>query len=141
MKCPRDYTELENQVHSALMLFDYCPKCKGVFLTPEELHSIENSKDSDTFKDLSTMPEFWNQEMDVDAHKSFESIKCPSCNVEMTTKEYGFTSRIIVDTCPQCRSVWLDRGELKAIESFIEVNRVSSYSQKGFVNKFKKLFR
>jgi uncharacterized protein len=40
-------------------------------------------------------------------------VKCPVCQ----TAELAMTSRegIEIDYCPQCRGVWLDRGELDKI--------------------------
>lgn len=41
---------------------------------------------------------------------------CPNCNVGMTQAN---RSGIEIDMCPQCRGVWLDRGELeKLLEPF-----------------------
>ncbi|MEW5791670.1 MAG: zf-TFIIB domain-containing protein [Pseudomonadota bacterium] len=41
-------------------------------------------------------------------------MKCPICNVELKLAE---RQGIEIDYCPQCRGVWLDRGELdKLIE-------------------------
>ncbi len=39
-------------------------------------------------------------------------MKCPSCNTALTMSE---RSGIEIDYCPQCRGVWLDRGELDKI--------------------------
>jgi Zn-finger nucleic acid-binding protein len=41
-------------------------------------------------------------------------MKCPVCNVDLNmTDRQG----VEIDYCPQCRGVWLDRGELdKLIE-------------------------
>lgn len=39
-------------------------------------------------------------------------MKCPSCNTPLTMSE---RSGIEIDYCPQCRGVWLDRGELDKI--------------------------
>ena len=39
-------------------------------------------------------------------------MKCPSCNVDLVMSE---RSGIEIDYCPQCRGVWLDRGELDKI--------------------------
>lgn len=37
---------------------------------------------------------------------------CPNCNVSMSQLK---RSEIEVDMCPQCRGVWLDRGELEKL--------------------------
>ena len=39
-------------------------------------------------------------------------MKCPSCNTALTMSE---RSGIEIDYCPQCRGVWLDKGELDKI--------------------------
>lgn len=39
-------------------------------------------------------------------------MKCPTCNVSLVMTE---RSGIEIDYCPQCRGVWLDRGELDKI--------------------------
>jgi Zn-finger nucleic acid-binding protein len=39
-------------------------------------------------------------------------LVCPNCNVSMqAVQRVG----VELDICPQCRSVWLDRGELEKI--------------------------
>lgn len=39
-------------------------------------------------------------------------MKCPICNVDLNMSE---RQGIEIDYCPQCRGVWLDRGELDKI--------------------------
>lgn len=39
-------------------------------------------------------------------------MKCPLCNVDLTMSE---RQGIEIDYCPNCRGVWLDRGELDKI--------------------------
>jgi len=39
-------------------------------------------------------------------------MKCPICNVDLTMAE---RQGVEIDYCPQCRGVWLDRGELDKI--------------------------
>lgn len=44
-------------------------------------------------------------------------MKCPVCNLEL---QMAVRSGIEIDYCPNCRGVWLDRGELdKIIERHI----------------------
>ena len=39
-------------------------------------------------------------------------MKCPICNVDLLMSE---RQGVEIDYCPQCRGVWLDRGELDKI--------------------------
>lgn len=39
-------------------------------------------------------------------------MNCPKCNVTLTMTD---RSGVEIDYCPQCRGVWLDRGELDKI--------------------------
>lgn len=39
-------------------------------------------------------------------------MKCPNCNVALIMAD---RSGIEIDYCPDCRGVWLDRGELDKI--------------------------
>lgn len=39
-------------------------------------------------------------------------MKCPNCNVPLIMTE---RQGIEIDYCPQCRGIWLDRGELDKI--------------------------
>jgi len=39
-------------------------------------------------------------------------MNCPACNVVLTMTE---RQGVEIDYCPQCRGVWLDRGELDKI--------------------------
>ena len=47
-------------------------------------------------------------------------ISCPVCGTEMATREYGYASQVVIDTCPAGCGVWLDAGEIQALEKFFE---------------------
>lgn len=50
------------------------------------------------------------------------NLLCPSCKIDLVMSE---RQNIEIDYCPQCRGIWLDRGELdKIIEK--------SQKQQGF---------
>lgn len=56
-------------------------------------------------------------------------MKCPLCNVDLVMSE---RQSIEIDYCPQCRGVWLDRGELdKIIERSAELTPVAAPRQDG----------
>lgn len=58
-------------------------------------------------------------------------MKCPTCNVALVMAD---RNGIEIDYCPDCRGIWLDRGELdKIIERSIQQqasSQRSSYSEK-----------
>lgn len=39
-------------------------------------------------------------------------MKCPKCNVTLLMSE---KQNVEIDYCPECRGIWLDRGELEKI--------------------------
>ena len=41
-----------------------------------------------------------------------EPLRCPSCGSRLVELE---RSEVLIDACPECRGVWLDRGELDRI--------------------------
>ena len=41
-----------------------------------------------------------------------EPMRCPNCGARLVEVE---RSEILVDACPDCRGIWLDRGELDKI--------------------------
>jgi uncharacterized protein len=43
---------------------------------------------------------------------SLTAVKCPVCDVDLSISS---REGIEIDFCPQCRGVWLDRGELDKI--------------------------
>ena len=45
-------------------------------------------------------------------------MKCPNCNIDLVMTD---RNGIEIDYCPQCRGIWLDRGELdKIIERSVQ---------------------
>jgi Zn-finger nucleic acid-binding protein len=41
-----------------------------------------------------------------------QPMRCPNCESRLVEVE---RSEILIDACPECRGVWLDRGELDKI--------------------------
>ena len=41
-----------------------------------------------------------------------EPMRCPSCGTRLVEIE---RSEVLIDACPECRGVWLDRGELDRV--------------------------
>ena len=67
-------------------------------------------------------------------------MNCPSCNMNLTMSE---RNGVEIDFCPQCRGVWLDRGELdKIIEraAALELHRGSAQEYEPRYDKPKRKY-
>ena len=59
-------------------------------------------------------------------------MKCPICNVNLVMSE---RQGVEIDYCPECRGVWLDRGELdKIIEGSTSANKVERQESPSYSN-------
>lgn len=56
-------------------------------------------------------------------------MKCPNCQVNLVMSE---RSGIEIDYCPECRGVWLDRGELDKIIERSGPNFKSGHTESRF---------
>lgn len=53
-------------------------------------------------------------------------MKCPNCSVSLVMTE---RSGVEIDYCPECRGVWLDRGELDKIVERSAQNIKNNHSE------------
>jgi len=124
MNCPRDGGALTAQRYEASIQVDACGRCGGVWLDDGELEAIQASTERDYTRELERMDELAGE---VPKHGT--AAKCPKCGSEMAAREYAHCSRIVIDVCPEGHGVWLDGGELKALEVFFEANKQRANSE------------
>lgn len=55
-------------------------------------------------------------------------MKCPHCNINLIMTE---RTGIEIDYCPECRGIWLDRGELDKIIERSAVETRSNFQEKN----------
>lgn len=110
MKCLRcGDVELEVQTRGQgldVVEIDVCPECRGIWLDTKELEQLD-----DNF--------FLNIEdaafKDVEPTRDDAELRCRRCDGAPPLRKVrpsGFR-HVVVDTCPECRGFWLDRGELE----------------------------
>lgn len=74
--------------------------------------------------------------------KSGRALRCPQCGAELETREYARCSQVMIDVCPEDHGIWLDRGELEALEVFFERARTEARDlRRGFFRSLGSLFR
>ena len=71
--------------------------------------------------------------MSSEKGESEKKYECHRCWVEMNKKEIDvFGPDIIIDVCPKCKGVWLDKGELNKI---LKDRKLSNYLTKHIGTK------
>ena len=123
MKCPRDGSALQTIKYEADIEVDQCPSCHGMWLDEGELRQIQETVEHDYSQDLASEPDHVRQAYALGRPTHTGAIACPKCQSEMSAKEYAYCSQVIVDVCPEGHGMWLDAGEVQALEKFFERTR------------------
>ena len=133
MRCPIDNSELQSQTYEADLTVDACSECGGMWLDRGELEAIQETKERDYSDELSRMPDLGYNAYLLAQQKTGRSIQCPNCNVEMEAREYARCSQVMIDVCPQCHGIWLDKGEIESLEVFFERSTAKTgHIRRGF---------
>lgn len=115
LQCPRDGTDLIPRNYEENVQVDSCSTCRGMWLDAGELEAIQEATEQN-HSDVLIKGE--------DAHAPpvapRDPIACPVCGVTMEAREYAYCSGVVVDTCVEGCGLWLDEGEIQALERFFE---------------------
>lgn len=120
---------LEREQHPAGFELDRCPSCLGAFLDHGELERMEEAGRKKGRPKLSTIDfvrrayERGRKVAGAQGEPEREALDCPKCSVRpeidlcvMFEREWSIGTMVHVDVCLECRGVWLDPGELEALE-------------------------
>ncbi len=118
MKCPRCDVEFGTRKLETIEI-EECRLCGGAWFEEEELRKAKDQADPDlVWMDF----EIWKHSDRFEV--SLKPVKCPRCDIEMAAVEYDST-KIEIDFCLRCQSVWLDAGELEKIIDSLEEELVN----------------
>ena len=111
MQCPRCNTPLQVETIKDLsgsIEVDTCPSCSGTWFDKGELEQIENIVEISIIE-IRKIPK-----KDLQLQK----LKCPKCNLHpaLSKLEHQRDKNVIIDYCEHCHGIWLDKGELQAIQ-------------------------
>jgi Zn-finger nucleic acid-binding protein len=102
---------LTNLTHGALdgarVLF--CETCRGILLESDALADVVGRRRADyEGADVTPVP--------LDRSLLERRVGCPHCGRNMEVHPYYGPGNAVIDSCARCRLVWIDSGELAAIE-------------------------
>jgi len=108
MKCPNCQSDLRRILYESVPVFR-CLHCHGYLLSERRLEAIEVSP--------ATEIERLKQEVVDEAQPdTLASVRCPRCLRKMDKRFIEEPASLHVDTCRECRFVWLDGGELGRLQ-------------------------
>lgn len=134
MDCPMDGTPLVTEIYETDIEVDVCPRCGGMWLDKGELEAIQQTVERDYSEALLSVPDTVKASQRASKQMSRPMLSCPGCKQEMSRKEYGYGSQVVIDLCAACGGIWLDRGELEELEVFFERTKLKySDARRGFL--------
>jgi uncharacterized protein len=120
------------------MEFEGCPKCHGMWLVKDELRRLKNRTEEGRLHWLND--EVDNIEKATVIPTARSCVKCEG--VKLLSVVFGKSS-IIIDWCPKCHGLWLDRGEFDSIIEYLnaEATRATPKEVEGEIARdLKKLW-
>lgn len=109
MDCPRCKLEMHKQKiteRSGEIEIDICNHCKGTWYDQGELTDLEKLV-KPVFVEIRKIPTEYDQ---------LTALTCPKCKMIMQKAEHPRDENVILDYCEKCSGIWLDGGELTAIQ-------------------------
>lgn len=94
-----------------------CPECEGHWLEGAALRQLESTVNVTLFEWRKLPPE----------ELQLRDVACPRCRPKRVMKKVRSERdrHVLLDVCEQCHGVWLDGGELRAIQEMGLVAAVS----------------
>lgn len=111
MNCPRCKIDLQSAVvaeRNSRIQLDTCPRCEGSWFDSGELSQLDRVAEP-VLLEIRNIP---------DSSEQMAALNCPHCNdhPKMEKVLHPRDYKVVMDFCPTCQGIWLDKGELKAIQ-------------------------
>lgn len=134
MKCPVDNSPLKQIEYERAVMVDQCITCNGMWLETWELKAIQANKGKNYSEEIKQLPDLVNPSYLQALEKDRPALNCPKCSIKMDRREHGHCSQIMVDVCHNCQGIWLNKGEVQALEVFFERSHIDDAEIKtGFL--------
>lgn len=103
--CPKCQAEVRF-INLGGISYEECPNCEGIFV---DFHETDNDYVADVLS-VSSSNELRRDRKTLDEMV----INCPKCKVEMKKKPISKKKDVSIDSCPECKGIWFDKGEFAA---------------------------
>jgi Zn-finger nucleic acid-binding protein len=106
--CPKCESPLKAGTLDELCVV-YCDQCQGILIGCHSFAQVIRSRRA-RFAGPESTPK------PLDANELERQLHCPRCGQSMEVHPYYGPGNVVIDSCASCQVVWLDYGEVGAIE-------------------------
>ncbi len=99
------------------MSLDRCNACGGLWLDGGELGSLLQL-DREALLDIRDRFGGGRAGLNIPGERT-RALCCPNCHRALREHPYGLQSGVLIDSCPYCRGLWLETGELAVVHEFV----------------------
>lgn len=119
MDCPRCNQPLKEIDYEGVKV-DTCLSCQGEWLNDNEMTAINKARDIVFASQMKASVPGAATPVAKKVLQLSSRLKCPVCKVDMVEHNYAYDTGVIVDTCPKCEGIWLDKDELEHVQILTE---------------------
>lgn len=87
----------------------HCQTCRGILCETETFAHVVKSRRA-TFDGVDVTPQ------PLDPKQYARRLGCPVCGRNMEVHPYYGPGNVVIDSCARCKLIWVDPGEMAAIE-------------------------
>jgi Zn-finger nucleic acid-binding protein len=109
-----------HQIEYEQLVIEQCQACEGRWLDAGELRTIVQKREAQHGAAERKAAAKRLRAPALSPTERERKIACPGCGTTTQPVNYGGDSGIIVNRCPACGGVWLDRCELESIQALVE---------------------
>ena len=120
MKCPRCHGELKTIQYEGVEI-ETCPGCGGEWLDKNELSAIVQKEEEKFSDNLRESLDAINKNIFTVDESLDNKLMCPKCDgVELNRFNYASSTGVVLDKCPECGGIWLDKDEIESVQVLVE---------------------
>ena len=121
MNCPNCQGSLRPITYEGIKV-ETCPSCGGEWLDADELGKVVKIREQKFSEEQRRAIAESTTYTGVALKDADRDLTCPKCRGGSRTDavNYGGGSGIVIEKCPSCRGIWLDKEELEKIQTLVE---------------------
>lgn len=135
MKCPTDNIDL-NEKQAEGFAYHECPDCQGLWMRHRALRTLVE-KYSPGAKIAMPRPSDAYLPMNSPEYDTNDITKCPLDGSDYYEHAFG---SVMIDICPNCDGIWLDKGELSKIRDELKNEEIPDTVVSTVINDIDLLF-